>query len=32
MLWQRLKQRVAWLLLVRIDPNLASRQWWTLPD
>lgn len=31
-LWQRLKQRVAYWLLVRIDPNLARRQWRTLPD
>jgi cardiolipin synthase len=31
-LWQRLKRRVAYLLLVRIDPPLAKRQWRTLPD
>ena len=31
-LWQRLKQRVAYWLLVRIDPKLARRQWRTLPD
>ena len=31
-LWQRLKQRMAYWLLVRIDPKLARRQWRTLPD
>ena len=30
-LWQRLRQRWAYLLLVRIDPYLALRQWRTLP-
>jgi cardiolipin synthase len=30
--WQRFKQRVAYWLLVRIDPHLARRQWRTLPD
>jgi cardiolipin synthase len=31
-LWQRLKRRGAYWLLVRIDPNLARRQWRALPD
>ncbi len=31
-LWRRLKQRWAYLLLVRIDPYLAKRQWRALPD
>lgn len=31
-LWQRLKQRWAYFLLVRIDPYLAQRQWRALPD
>jgi cardiolipin synthase len=31
-LWQRLKGRVAYWLLVRIDPYLARRQWRALPD
>lgn len=31
-LWQRLKRRVAYWLLVRIDPNLARRQWRAMPD
>ncbi len=31
-LWQRIKQRVAYFLLVRVDPYLARRQWRTLPD
>jgi cardiolipin synthase len=30
-LWQRLRERWAYLLLVRIDPYLALRQWRTLP-
>jgi cardiolipin synthase len=30
--WQRLKQRLAYFLLVRIDPYLAWRQWRALPD
>ena len=30
--WQRLKQRLAYFLLVRIDPYLARRQWQGLPD
>jgi cardiolipin synthase A/B len=30
--WQRLKQRLAHFLLVRIDPYLARRQWRALPD
>lgn len=31
-MWRRFKQRWAYLLLVRIDPYLARRQWRTLPD
>ena len=31
-IWRRLKQRWAYLLLVRIDPYLARRQWQALPD
>jgi len=31
-LWRRLKQRVACLLLMRIDPFLASKPWRALPD
>jgi cardiolipin synthase A/B len=31
-LWRRIKQRWAYLLLVRIDPYLARRQWQALPD
>ena len=31
-LWQRLQQRLAHFLLVRIDPYLARRQWRALPD
>ena len=31
-LWERLKQRWAYLLLVRIDPYLAREQWRALPD
>jgi cardiolipin synthase A/B len=31
-LWRRLKQRWAYLLVVRIDPYLARRQWQALPD
>ena len=30
--WQRLKQRLAYLLLVRIDPYIAGRQWRALKD
>jgi cardiolipin synthase len=30
--WQRLKRRLAYFLLVRIDPYLARRQWRALPD
>ena len=30
--WQRLKSRVAYFLLVQIDPYLAGRQWRALPD
>jgi cardiolipin synthase A/B len=31
-LWQRIQQRWAYFLLVRIDPYLARRQWRLLPD
>jgi cardiolipin synthase len=31
-LWQRLKQRWAYFLLVRVDPYIARRQWQALPD
>jgi cardiolipin synthase len=31
-LWQRLKERWAYILLVRIDPWIARRQWRGLPD
>jgi cardiolipin synthase A/B len=31
-LWQRIKQRWAYLLLVRIDPYIARWQWRGLPD
>jgi cardiolipin synthase len=31
-LWQRIKQRLAFILLARIDPYLARRQWQALPD
>jgi cardiolipin synthase len=31
-LWLRLKRRLAYHLLVRIDPNLARRQWRSLPE
>ncbi len=31
-LWERLRQRWAYWLLVRIDPYLALRQWRTLPS
>ena len=31
-LWLRLKRRLAYYLLVRIDPNLARRQWRALPE
>ena len=31
-LWRRLKQRLAYWLLVRMDPYLARRQWRSLPD
>jgi cardiolipin synthase len=30
--WRRLKQHLAYLLLVRIDPYIARRQWRALPD
>ena len=30
--WLRLKRRLAYYLLVRIDPNLARRLWRTLPE
>jgi len=30
--WQRLKQRWAYFLLVRVDPYVARRQWMALPD
>ena len=31
-LWRSIKQRWAYLLLVRIDPFIAKRQWRDLPD
>jgi cardiolipin synthase A/B len=31
-IWQRVKQRWAYWLLVRIDPYIARRQWQELPD
>jgi len=31
-LWQKLKQRFAYWVLVRIDPYFARRQWRALPD
>jgi cardiolipin synthase len=31
-IWQRLKQHWAYLVLVRIDPYIARRQWKDLPD
>lgn len=31
-LWERIKARLAYLLLVRVDPFLARRQWRALPD
>jgi cardiolipin synthase len=31
-LWQKLKRRLAYLLLVRIDPYIARWQWRELPD
>lgn len=31
-IWRRLKQRWAYLVLVRIDPYIARRQWKGLPD
>jgi cardiolipin synthase len=31
-LWQKIKQRFAYWLLVRIDPYFARRQWRALPD
>lgn len=31
-LWQKLKQRFAYWVLVRIDPYMARRQWRALPD
>jgi len=30
-LWQRLKQRWAYFLLVRVDPYIAERQWQAMP-
>jgi cardiolipin synthase len=30
--WQKIKQRFAYWILVRIDPYLARRQWRALPD
>jgi cardiolipin synthase len=30
--WQRLKQRWAYWLLVRLDPYIAQRQWRSVPD
>jgi cardiolipin synthase A/B len=30
--WRRLEQRVAYLLLARLDPYIALRQWRALPD
>ena len=31
-LWEKLKQRLAYLVLVRVDPYMARREWRTLPD
>jgi cardiolipin synthase len=31
-IWRRIKQRWAYLLLVRLDPYIARRQWRGLPD
>jgi cardiolipin synthase len=31
-LWSRLKQRLAYWILVRLDPSIARRQWRRLPD
>jgi cardiolipin synthase len=31
-MWQKLKQRFAYWVLVRIDPYMARRQWRALPD
>jgi len=31
-LWTRLKQRLAYLVLARIDPHVARQQWKALPD
>jgi hypothetical protein len=31
-LWQRLEGRIAYWLLVRLDPKLARRHWRALPD
>ncbi len=31
-IWRRLRQRWAYLLLVRLDPYIARRQWRALPD
>lgn len=31
-LWEKFKQRLAYWLLVRIDPYMARRQWRALPD
>jgi hypothetical protein len=30
--WRRLKQRLAYILLVRFDLYMARRQWRALPD
>jgi cardiolipin synthase len=31
-LWSRIKQRLAYWVLVRLDPSIARRQWRRLPD
>jgi cardiolipin synthase len=31
-LWSRIKQRLAYWVLVRLDPSIARRQWQRLPD
>lgn len=30
--WERIKQRIAYFVLVRIDPYMARREWSALPD
>lgn len=30
--WERIKQRVAYFVLVRVDPYMARREWSALPD